>query len=267
MNEQTDKQTVSENKTKEKIILRLDNLRKEFSNVVAVDNLSLDIPKGEFFCFLGPNGAGKTTTIKMITGLIQSTQGRILIDDIDIQKEPEKAKMLLGYVPDNPYLYEKLTAREFLHFVGGLFKMEREEIEKRTNWLLDMFGMSSVADQRVESYSHGMRQKIVMSSAILHKPKILIIDEPMVGLDPQSARLVKDIFRRLVDEKGTTIFMSTHTLSIAEELCDRIGIIQKGKLLALGTLEELHKQAETQHSSLEDLFLSLTGGIVEAVLL
>ena len=244
------------------------NVTKRFDDFTAVSNLNLKIPDGDFFGFLGPNGAGKTTSIKMMVGLLNPSEGIIKIDGINIQEEPELVKSWLGYVPDNPYLYDKLTGREFLHFIANLYKMDSEDAEERIEWLLDLFEMSALSYKRVEEYSHGMRQKIVMSAAFLHRPKIIIIDEPMVGLDPQSAKLVKTILRKLCDEQKTTIFMSTHTLSVAEELCDRIGIIQKGKIIALGTIDELHQLAETEKGmTLEDLFLQLTGGVKEAKIL
>ena len=247
-------------------MIKFENLRKVFGETVAVDNLNLEIKKGEFFGFLGQNGAGKTTTIKLMVGLLRPNNGNVYIDGLDVQQHPVEIKRKIGYVPDNPYIYEKLTGREFLRFVGGLYNMEESKQEERIDWLLDMFQLQNVADKRSEEYSHGMRQKIVMSSAILHEPEFIIVDEPMVGLDPQSARLLKDILRKLA-KRGTTIFMSTHSLSVAEELCDRIGIIKEGNLIALGTLEELRKLAKSHHESLEELFLELTGGTIDAILI
>ncbi len=247
-------------------MIKIEGLTKNYANLIAVDNLNLDIKKGEFFGFLGQNGAGKTTTIKVITGLLRPTAGRILIDGLDVQISPVEVKRKIGYVPDNPYIYEKLTGREFLRFVGGLYGMDEQKQEERINWLLDMFQLQQIADKRSEEYSHGMRQKMVMSSAILHEPEIIIVDEPMVGLDPQSARLLKDILKKL-SKRGTTIFMSSHSLSVVEELCDRIGIIQAGKLIALGTLDELRQLATKQHETLEELFLELTGGAIDAILI
>jgi len=250
-------------------MIEIVNVTKKFGRVVAVSDLSLKVEAGEFFGFLGPNGAGKTTTIKLLTGLLKPTSGRIFIGGIDITKEPEKAKQKIGYIPDNPYIYDKLSGREFLKFVGGLYGMSDREIDRRIDWLFDLFQVGSWGDERSESYSHGMKQKIVMASAFLHSPEVIIIDEPMVGLDPQSSRLVKDMLK-LASRMGTTVFLSTHTLSIAEELCDRIGIVNQGKLVALGTLEELRRQAEERGvenvsgNSLEDLFLSLTGGQLQA---
>lgn len=239
-------------------IISIQKVTKRFDKVIAVADLSLEIPRGEVFGFLGPNGAGKTTTIKMLVGLTRPTTGTIYIDGIDIQAEPEKAKLGIGYVPDNPFLYEKLTGREFLKFVGGLYRLDENEIAKRIEWLFDLFSVTEWGDERTEGYSHGMKQKIVISSAFLHKPSVIIIDEPMVGLDPQSSRLVKDMFK-LAAQDGTTVFLSTHSLDTAEELCDRIGIVNNGRLIALGTIDQLRQQAKMEGGNLEDLFLRLTG--------
>lgn len=246
-------------------MIKFDNVTKNFNGFTAVKNLDLEIPEGEFFGFLGPNGAGKTTTIKMLTGLLKPSKGTVTIDGVNIQDKPELVKSWFGYIPDSPYLYDKLSGREFLYFIANLYGMEKEDAEKRISWLLELFEMDILADKRVEEYSHGMRQKIVMSAAFLHRPKIIIVDEPMVGLDPQSAKIVKTILRKLCDEHKTTVFMSTHTLIVAEELCDRIGIILEGELIAIGTLEELRQLARSERGmSLEDLFLELTGGVKEA---
>lgn len=242
-------------------MIELINVTKKFGDKVAVKGLSLDVKSGEFFAFLGPNGAGKTTTIKMITGLLKPDGGTVKICGIDISQKPGEAKMKTGYVPDSPYIYEKLTAREYLEFTGGLYRMPQEKIEKKIEWLFDLFGMNGWADSRCEEYSHGMRQKVIFCSAFLHEPEVLVVDEPMVGLDPQSARLVKDLLKML-SSRGTTVFVSTHTLSVAEELCDRIGIVDKGELIALGTLDELRSKAASDGESLEKLFLKLTGGAI-----
>lgn len=246
-------------------MIEIQNVTKRFGTLTAVDDLNLSIPKGEFFGFLGQNGAGKTTTIKMLTHLLRPTSGTILINDINIQEYPQQAKQEIGYVPDNPYIYEKLTGREFLYFVGNLYQMDAETIKRRVEWYLDLFDLHEAADKFTEEYSHGMRQKIVMSSAFLHQPKVIIIDEPMVGLDPQSAKLVKGILRKLCDQYNSTVFMSSHSLHVVEELCDRVGIIAQGKLIALGTIDELRQQARVEKGmSLENLFLELTGGVREA---
>jgi ABC-2 type transport system ATP-binding protein len=240
-------------------MIELIKVTKRFGNKIAVDDLSLHIKTGEFFGFLGPNGAGKTTTIKLMTGLLRPESGTVRICGTDIIKDPEAAKMKTGYVPDSPYIYEKLTAREYLEFTGGLYDMSPEKIRSQTEWLFDLFGMDGWVDSRCEEYSHGMRQKVVFCSAFLHDPEVLIVDEPMVGLDPQSMRLVKDLLK-LYSSRGTAVFISTHTLSVAEELCDRIGIIHNGKLIGSGTLDELRSMAAAEGENLESLFLKMTGG-------
>ena len=232
-------------------MISLDNVSKKYIQTLAVDNLNLRIDKGEFFGFLGPNGAGKTTTIKMITGLIKPTKGKVTVGGFDIQEEPERAKSILGYIPDTPYIYDRLTAREFLSLVGGLYDMPRELTESSIEWLFELFNVGDWGDDFAGEYSHGMRQKIVMASALIHDPDLLVIDEPMVGLDPQSQRLVKDIMLELVN-RGKTIFMSTHTLSVASELCSRVGLIAKANLIET-----------TETTSAEDLekrILEITGG-------
>jgi ABC-2 type transport system ATP-binding protein len=240
-------------------MIELLNVSKSFGNNRAVADLTLTVGSGEFFGFLGPNGAGKTTTIKMMNGLLKPDRGVLKICGVNIQANPEKAKMKTGYVPDAPYLYEKLSAREYLEFTGGLYRMEPGKIKSQIDWLLDLFGMKDWADSRCEEYSHGMRQKVVFCSAFIHDPEVLIIDEPMVGLDPQSGRLIKDLLK-LYSGRGTTVFVSTHTLNLAEELCDRIGIVYNGNLIASGTIEELKLQAEDAGENLESLFLKMTGG-------
>jgi ABC-2 type transport system ATP-binding protein len=208
-------------------MIRLENLTKKFGDFVAVDNLTLEVKSGEFFGFLGPNGAGKTTTIKMIAGLIRPTSGKIFICGIDALEEPEKAKSLLAYVPDQPFIYDKLTGREFLFFIGGLFKMEKGKIREKVNLLVEHFELGRWIDRRIEEYSQGMKQRVIIASALLHDPKVIVIDEPMVGLDPRSARIVKETLKQKTKE-GVSIFMSTHSLEVAEELCDTIGIIKEG---------------------------------------
>ncbi len=240
-------------------IVEIKNLTKRFDEVVAVNRLNLNIESGELFGFLGPNGAGKTTTIKIIVGLLHPDEGSVSIDGFDVVKNPEKAKKHIGYIPDNPYIYDRLTGREFLELVGSLYGMNRKLITERIEWLFELFGIEDWGDDYAAEYSHGMRQKIIMASAIMHDPKLIMIDEPMVGLDPQSQRLVKGVLKKL-SERGISIFMSTHTLSVAEELCTRIGIIHKGELLKLGTLEQLRTDAKMGGKSLEELFVKLTGG-------
>ncbi len=252
-------------------------LTKRFGDKLAVDRLDLNIAEGEFFCFLGPNGAGKTTTIKMLTGLIQPTAGTARIGPFDVGEQPVEAKKLLGYIPDHPFLYDKLTGREFMAFVAGLYQVPKERFEKLCEPLLETFELSAVADQLTENFSHGMRQKLSFASCFLHEPKVVVVDEPWVGLDPKNIRSVKTFLRRLTQEDGLTILMSTHTLSIAEEVADRIGIIHRGKLLHVGTVDEIKALARRPESlkagslepgsiepgslqpgSLEDVFLELT---------
>ena len=239
-------------------MIRTENLTKRFGEKEAVCDLTLDIPAGEFFCFLGPNGAGKTTTIKMLTGLLHPTAGRAFLAGHDIQQEPVEAKQIIGYVPDSPFLYEKLTGREFMRFVAGLYRMQEDRWHEKTESLLEMFEIASVGDQLIEDYSHGMRQKLSFASCFLHDPKIVIVDEPWVGLDPKNIRFVKQFLKRKTRE-GLSVFMSTHTLGIAEEIADRIGIIHEGRLLHVGTVPEIKAMAE-RPGSLEDVFLELTLG-------
>jgi ABC-2 type transport system ATP-binding protein len=222
----------------------------------AVKNLNLTVAEGEIFAFLGPNGAGKTTTIKLLTGLIQPTSGRAILGGHDIQIYPQMAKQMISYVPDFPFLYDKLTPIEFLQFVGQLYSMDKTVILERSRQLLNRFNLEPFEGRQVEELSHGTRQRVVIAAALLHDPKILIIDEPMVGLDPKSTRLVKDMMRERA-AAGTTVFLSTHQLSVAEELADRIGILHQGQLVAVGTLEELYQQSG-QEGALEEVFLSLT---------
>jgi len=240
------------------------NLTKRFGHLNAVDNLNLDIPPGEIFGFLGPNGAGKTTTIKILTGLLKPTSGQALVGGYDIQKEPEKAKKIIGLVPDQPFLYQKLTGGEFLNFVADLYEIPLEVKKRRIPELLSLFEINEWENVLIENYSYGMQRRLVMASVLLHNPKVIFLDEPLVGLDPKAGRLVKRIFQELSQRK-VTIFMSTHTLEIAEKLCQRIGIIQGGRLVALGTNEQLRRKAEKEgemvkRAGLEDIFLKLTGG-------
>jgi ABC-2 type transport system ATP-binding protein len=231
------------------------NLTKKYGSFLAVDDLSLTV-KNELFVFLGPNGAGKTTTIKMMTGLLQPTRGSITIDGIDLQKNPLQAKRAFGLVQEQPPLYEKLTAREFIQFLAGLYKVPASDAQRRMSQLFEIFEISDRADDLIENFSHGMKQKVALTGALIHEPNVLFLDEPTVGLDPKAARNLKDLLRGLVD-KGATVFMSTHILEVAERMCDRIGIIDKGKLVALGTLGEL--SAKTDSTNLEDIFLKVTG--------
>lgn len=236
-------------------MIRLQSLAKHFGSLRAVDGLDLDIPQGEFFAFLGPNAAGKTTTIKMISGLLKPTAGEVTVGGFDVQREPEKAKAQLAYVPDFPFTYDKLTAHEFMQFVGDVFRMDRALVKSRTDELFETFHLTDYYHELSENLSHGTRQRLVIASALMHDPKILVIDEPMVGLDPRHARVVKQVLRER-SRNGMTVFLSTHQLSVAEEIADRIGIINRGKLIALGTVEQLRAQAHEQ-GGLEKVFLSL----------
>ena len=232
------------------------NLTKAFGTKIAVNNLNLDIKRGEVFGFLGPNAAGKTTTIKLLVGLLRPTAGSALICGYDIQKDYLKVKSLISYIPDIPYLYERLTGREFLRFVSEVYLLDEKNGDKKIEKFLEIFNIESVADILIEEYSHGMRQRLVICTALLHNPEVIIVDEPMVGLDPKTSRLVKDVFKESV-QKGMTVFMSTHTLSVAEEICDRIGIIDNGNLIAVGTINELRRISGVD-GKLEEIFLKLT---------
>jgi len=234
-------------------------LAKTFGSFTAVDGVDLDVAPGEIHGFLGPNGAGKTTTIRMIAGLLTPTAGRVTIDGHDLAREPEAAKRVLGFIPDRPFLYEKLTAAEFLRFHGGLYGLEGEPVETRALELLELFEILGWKDELVESFSHGMKQRLVMCSAFLHRPKAVVVDEPMVGLDPRGARLIKEVFR-VMGRKGVAILMSTHTLEVAEEMCDRISIIQGGRIIARGTVPELQTLAGSEDPQLTPVFLKLTRG-------
>jgi ABC-2 type transport system ATP-binding protein len=237
-------------------MIEIEGLSKAFGTKMAVDDLTLRVRTGSLFAFLGPNGAGKTTTIKLLVGLLRPTAGRMRICGHDVASEPQEVKKLVSYVPDQPFLYDKLSGREFLIFVAEMYGIPHAEYEKKAAELIEVFEMESYLDELSESYSHGMRQRVVLSAALLHDPQVIIVDEPMVGLDPKTIRLTKDIFRAQV-AKGVTLFMSTHTLSIAEELADDIAIINHGRLIARGDLAALRRQASTQ-GNLEDTFLQLT---------
>ena len=239
-------------------MIELKDVTKSFGNVTAVDHLSLSVPPGEFFAFIGPNGAGKTTTIKMIAGLLRPDSGTICLGNYDVQENYIQAKALLSYIPDQPYLYDKLTGREFLHFVGSMYDMDRGETERRIEELADLFEFRSFLDTLGETYSHGMKQRVVVGAALLHDPEVIMIDEPMVGLDPKSANILKTVLRQRVDA-GTAIFMSTHTLSVAEEVADRVGIIQHGRIVVKGDLEDIRARARTD-GRLEEAFLQITEG-------
>jgi len=234
------------------------NLRKVYGKLEAVADATFSLQPGEIVGFLGPNGAGKTTTIKLLTGLLEPTAGRAVILGHDIQKEPILAKASFGYVPDTPNLYGKLTGWEFLKFVSRLYRVPQDRAEHRARELMRLLQLSDAASDLLEGYSHGMQQKIAIAAALIHDPKVLFLDEPTVGLDPKSARLIKDILGQLRD-RGTTIFFSTHILEIAERMCDRVMIINQGRIIASGTMAEL-RAGEKNTGSLEDIFLALTGG-------
>jgi ABC-2 type transport system ATP-binding protein len=234
------------------------HLVKRYGDKLAVDDVSFQVYGGEIFGFLGPNGAGKTTTIKMICGLLHPSGGIVKVDGYDVVTQPVQAKAACGYVPDEPNLYAKLTGRELLRFVGDLYGIDRAQMARRSEELLRLFGLMDAAGDTIDSYSHGMKQKTSLAAALVHDPKVLILDEPTVGLDPKSARLIKDILRQMA-ERGAAILLSTHILEIAENMCDRIGIINQGKVVASGTMEELRQLGQGE-SSLEDIFLGLTGG-------
>lgn len=238
-------------------MIRLTNLTKKYGTFTAVDAINLDVPPGELFGFLGPNGAGKTTTLRMIAGILQPTGGTVEIGGVDIVKDPITAKSKLGFIPDRPFIYEKLTGVEFLRFVAGLYGEEGPDVEHRARELLALFDLDEWRDELVESYSHGMRQKLIVSSAFVHRPQVIVVDEPHVGLDPKSIKILRDVFKEYV-RRGHTIMMSTHTLETAESLCDRIAIIVNGKIAAAGTMDDLRTQSK-QVGGLEEIFLKLTG--------
>jgi ABC-2 type transport system ATP-binding protein len=240
-------------------MITIHDLVKQYGRFTAVDGVSLEVRPGEIHGFLGPNGAGKTTTIKMIAGLLKPTSGRILVNGHDLGTEPEAAKASLGFIPDRPFIYEKLTAGEFLRFHAGLYGLDGAGVADRVREMLDLFELSRWEHELVESFSHGMKQRLVMSAAFLHRPKAVLVDEPMVGLDPRGARLIKTVFRRM-SERGVAILMSTHTLEVAEEMCDRISIILKGRIIARGTVAELRALAGGKDVQLTPVFLRLTGG-------
>jgi len=240
-------------------MIAVENLVKRYGNFTAVDGVSLTVAPGQIHGFLGPNGAGKTTSIRMIAGLLKPTAGRIIVNGHDLDREPEAAKAALGFIPDRPFIYEKLTAGEFLRFHAGLYGMPECEMDARIKEMLEIFELGKWQNELVESFSHGMKQRLVMSAAFLHRPKAVLVDEPMVGLDPRGARLIKDVFRRMAGH-GVAILMSTHTLEVAQEMCDLISIILKGRIIAHGTVPELRAMAGSSDEELTPVFLKLTGG-------
>jgi ABC-2 type transport system ATP-binding protein len=239
-------------------MISIQSVTKAYGKKVAVDHLSLDIAPGEFFAVLGPNGAGKTTTIKMIAGLLRPSDGKILLCGHDVHGDPIAAKRLCAYVPDQPFLYDKLSGLEFMTFVADLYGVDRSTRRKDIDRLVELFNLKDFVRELTESYSHGMKQRLVLAATLLHRPKVILVDEPLVGLDPHTARLVKQVFREQAQE-GTSIFMSTHVLSVAEDFADRIGIMLNGRIVALGRMEDLRRQAQVD-GKLEDVFFKITEG-------
>ena len=247
-------------------MISFQGVTKQYGDRTVLDDLSFEVGRGEFFGYLGPNGAGKTTSIKTMIGLVRPNGGIIKVNGVNVADDPVAVRAIIGYVPDSPFIYDKLSGVEFLRFVGGLYRMEREDMEKRIAWLCDIFEMHGWIDRRTEGYSHGMKQKVVMSAAFLHRPDLIIVDEPTVGLDPPSARLLKDMLS-LIREHGTTIFMSSHDLAVIEELCTRMAIIHRGTIVAQGTIEDLQSQAEMTDGTLEGMFMKLTDNVTRPVYL
>lgn len=240
-------------------MIELKGLTKYYGDFAALKSLDLSVPRGMLYGLLGPNGAGKTTALRIIAGILRPSSGTVVVGGFDVGREPELAKRLLGYIPDRPFIYEKLTGGEFLRFVAGLYGQNGAEIDRRIDELLGVWELTAWRDELLEAYSHGMRQKLIISSALIHRPEVIVVDEPLVGLDPKAARMLKDIFRGFVG-RGGTILMSTHTLGVAEALCDRIAIIQSGRIRAEGTMDDLRRESESGDVGLEEVFLKLTGG-------
>lgn len=240
-------------------MIAVENLVKQYGSFTAVNGVSLDVQPGEIHGFLGPNGAGKTTTLRIIAGLLKATSGRVMVNGHDVAAKPDLAKRALGFIPDRPFIYEKLTAGEFLRFHAGLYGLDGEGVIERVHEMLDLFELRRWEDELVESFSHGMKQRLVMCAAFLHRPTAVAVDEPMVGLDPRGARLIKDVFRRM-SERGVAILMSTHTLEVAQEMCHRLTIILKGQIVAQGTVDEVRQLAGGDDDHLTSVFLRLTGG-------
>ncbi|TRZ77178.1 MAG: ABC transporter ATP-binding protein [Deltaproteobacteria bacterium] len=240
-------------------MIELKNLTKRYGNTLAVNNLNLSVSKGEIYGFIGPNGAGKTTTIRIMGGVLAPTEGMVVIDGINMADDPESVKRRIGFIPDRPFIYEKLTGMEFMRFSADLYGVDERIFLEKAQALLKQFAIFNWADELIESYSHGMKQRLIISSALLHDPIVIIVDEPMVGLDPAAIKMVKNMFREL-SRGGMTIFMSTHTLAVAEDICDRIGVIHRGTLIATGTTGDLKRDAGVEEADLEEVFLILTEG-------
>jgi len=238
-------------------MLEIKNLTKSFGSFLAVDNISLRINSGDLYGFLGPNGAGKTTTIKIITGLYSPTSGSVEVDGIDITKNHIEVKKRIGYIPDQPFLYERLTGKEFLYFSGGLYKIPKNTLKNKIEELIDRLNIEEWINKRTEEYSQGMRQRITIASALLHEPKLLIVDEPMVGLDPQSAHIIKQLFKELTNN-GTVIFMSTHSLNVVEEICSKVAIIHKGRIIFNDNIDQLYEIRKDMDRNIEQIFIQLT---------
>ena len=238
-------------------MIELIGVAKHYGQHIAVHQLDLTVPRGELFGFIGPNGAGKTTTIRMIGGILAPTRGRIRIAGLDMARQPVAAKHKIGFIPDRPFLYEKLTAMEFMQFTADVYRVNHGRLHVRAMDLLERFALADWADELIESFSHGMKQRLIMCAALLHDPEVIVVDEPMVGLDPVAIRMVKDMFRDLAT-RGVTFFMSTHTLAVAEDICDRIGIIHRGQMIAQGNLEDLRRKVRGGAADLEAVFLNLT---------
>ncbi len=239
------------------IMIELKNITKKYTDFLAVDDLSFSIQQGEIFGFIGPNGAGKTTTIMMMGGILAPSSGTVSICGIRMDEDPKNAKSKTGFIPDRPYLYEKLTGMEFVKFVADLYNVDEKAFFRKAEEQLALFSLTEWPNELIESYSHGMKQRLIMASALLHDPEVIIVDEPTVGLDPAAIKLMKDLFRQLA-KQGKTIFMSTHSLRVAEDICDRIGVIRKGGLIAIGTTEDLKREAGVTEADLEKVFLNLT---------
>jgi ABC-2 type transport system ATP-binding protein len=240
-------------------VIQLIELTKKYGDFTALRGIDLTVPRGTLYGLLGPNGAGKTTALRIIAGILQPSSGTVTVGGFDVRSDAERAKSRLGYIPDRPFVYEKLTGAEFLRFVASLYGQNGQEVERRIAELLSIWELSAWRDELLEAYSHGMKQKLIISSALIHRPEVIVVDEPLVGLDPKAARLLKEIFRGFVS-RGGTILMSTHTLEVAEVLCDRIAIIQDGRIRAEGTMADLRGAVQGESGDLEEIFLRLTGG-------